>query len=438
LTNVGDPSNVPYMPSTTYKIPASRLTELEKRIAKINKRADKLEKPPVSLVIGDRERVTVERKSLPGLRMGTSFSYEAVNVEVIGETPVLNGWEFLTTVLHRPAGNEFVNLPGTSEADLSNFVFTDKDCDHCHMKRVRNATFIVRNVESGELKQVGSTCLGDFTGYHSPQAAAKAIENIYNLLRDLRTWTGSTAGRTTRTFFLEEWMAFVSYSVRVHGFVSRNKSYDTNEEATTDRAKRHILAAGNDEDVPVPTDEDFATAQRVIAYVRENLVTPSNDFEKQLAAAYASDMDDAVAENTMGLTAAGFAYMWRAEKEAAKAQTQESQEYYGDVDGKYNLILTVEKIGNAFLSRSEFWTTPYNFVDAQGRHFVWFSTAKSVDLEAGKTYSIRGTVKDHRVDNYSGNKQTLLTRCKVNGEAQSSPAGTADNTALNVVMQAMA
>jgi hypothetical protein len=425
------------MPSTTYKIPASRLSELEKRIAKINKRADKLEKPPVSLIIGDTERITVKQGGSLALRMGTSFSYEAVNVEVIGETPVLNGWEFLTTVLHRPAGNEFVNLPGTSEADLSNFVFTDKDCDHCHMKRVRNATFIVRNVESGELKQVGSTCLGDFTGYHSPQAAAKAVENIYNLFRDLRTWTGSTAGRTTRTFFLEEWMAFVAYSVRTHGFVSRNKSEDTGQEATTDRAKRHILAAGNNEDVPVPTDEDFATAQRVITFVRENLTQPSNDFETQLAAAYASDMEGAVAENTMGLTAAGFAYMWRHLKDQAQAVAQKNQTYYGEVGGKYNLILKVERIGNGFESNAGFWTVPVNFTDAHGHHFVWFSTARNLNLEAGKTYVMRGTVKAHNVSRYNGDKQTVLSRCKVNGEAQSSPA-TADDTPLNMVMAAMA
>jgi hypothetical protein len=434
LTNVGEVAIVLHMTTTTHKIPASRLKELEKRIAKINKRAAKLEKEPVSLVIGGREQVTVQQGGSLALRMGTKFTYEAVNVTLIGENPVLNGWQFIATVLHKPAGNEFVHHTD-EENILDKFVFADRDCDHCHKLRIRNATYIVKNVESGELRQIGSTCLGDFTGYHSPQAAAKAMENIYNLFRDLRTWGGSTAGRTTKKFFLEEFMAFVAYSIRVHGFVSRRKAEDEGVWATADRAKRHILDAEAGEDVPAPADEDFAMATKVITWVRDNLEVET-EFDKQLAAIFASDDQD-VSEWEMGRAAAAFVPMWKAERQNQQAVNRMDQEYFGNVDDKLNLVLTVERIGQGFMSRSDFWTTPVNFTDLSGRHFVWFSTAKNLKVEVGKTYNMRGTVKAHNIDKYTGNKVTVLSRCTVQGEVAQTPAGTASD-AMDIVRQAMA
>src|SRR4051794_7672889 len=97
------------MQSTTYKIPASRLKELQQKVAKINKRAAKLEKAPVTVTVGERESVTVNQGGSLALRMGTTFTYEAINVTLTGETPILNGWQFIATVLHKPAGNEFVH-----------------------------------------------------------------------------------------------------------------------------------------------------------------------------------------------------------------------------------------------------------------------------------------------------------------------------------------
>lgn len=423
------------MTTTTYKIPASRLSELEKRIAKINKRAAKLEKPPVSMVVGDREQITVQQGGSLGLRMGTKFTYEAVNVTLIGENPVLNGWQFIATVLHKPAGNEFVTHT-VDETELSSFVFADRDCDHCHMKRVRNATYIVKSVDTDELRQVGSNCLGDFTGYHSPQAAAKALENIYNLFRDLRTWGGSTAGRTTKKFFLEEWMAYVAYSIRTHGFVSKRKAEDEGGISTSARAKAHILAAEAGDNVPRLEDQDYAEARKVIAWVRENVTEPENEFEQQMVAIYASDDQD-VSEWEMARAAAGFIPMWKAEREMNNARKQIDQEYFGEEGERYNFILKVERIGNGFMSRNEFWTTPINFTDLSGHHFVWFSTSRNLDIEVGKSYNARAKVTGHNVDKYSGNKQTTLSRVTFQGEVQS--AGTADaESAMDIVRAAMA
>ena len=48
-------------------------------------------------------------------------------------------------------------------------------CQHCNSNRRRNRVFVLRNVESGDHIQVGSTCVRDFIGY-DPGKLAKMFE----------------------------------------------------------------------------------------------------------------------------------------------------------------------------------------------------------------------------------------------------------------------
>ena len=51
----------------------------------------------------------------------------------------------------------------------------------------------------------------------------------------------------------------------------------------------------------------------------------------------------------------------------------------------------------------------YKFADAEGNTIVWKTGCQ--DFEVGKSYKIKGKVKE--LSEYKGDKQTVLTRCKV-------------------------
>lgn len=51
----------------------------------------------------------------------------------------------------------------------------------------------------------------------------------------------------------------------------------------------------------------------------------------------------------------------------------------------------------------------YKFKDQNDNTIIWKTSNK--DLEEGKTYRIKGTIKEH--SEYDGDKQTVLTRCKI-------------------------
>jgi hypothetical protein len=394
---------VPCM-TNTFLIPLDRMDELQARIDKINKRAVKLDMPLVTL----RHTGKVETRKVPlggrmGYRMGPEYTYDAEWVEVLGSTPKIDGWEFVAVQVHRPAGNEYHWYSDAS--DVSEYRFRERECDHCHKRRVRNATYLVRH-DSGPMMQVGSTCLGDFTGAHSPQAAAKWMENIYTLFLDLRGGWGATAGRTTRKFFLAEWLAFVSLEIREHGWMPGWKAYEEGVSSTAQRAKQNILAASDPDHARMPSDLDYAKADEAIEWVRDHGHSmDAGDFKDNLLAATVSQ-DATVVEQTMGLTAALFPCMWKWERDQAKSESQ----YVGAIKDKVTLKVTCERIGGGDFGYG--WTSIYNMRDEQGNALTWFSSKHNL-MQQGQSYTVTGTVKAHKVDSYTNEKTTHVTRCKV-------------------------
>ena len=99
------------------------------------------------------------------------------------------------------------------------------------------------------------------------------------------------------------------------------------------------------------------------------------------------------------------------EKRLANAPKTDSQ-YIGAVGDKVELELTYVV---AFEFRTHFTykgetSYLYKFADADGNTVTW-KTSKWLDIEEGQTYKVAGTIKDHT--EYKGDKQTVLTRCKV-------------------------
>lgn len=93
-------------------------------------------------------------------------------------------------------------------------------------------------------------------------------------------------------------------------------------------------------------------------------------------------------------------------------------EYVGEVGKRMEVAVTFERAFSYERQAFRGWGTErvyiYKFVDTDGNVLVWNTTAYA-DVEEGKTYSLVGTVAKH--DDYKGEKQTELKRCKVTQRA---------------------
>lgn len=414
-----------------YRIHSQQIRRLRNQLSKLNRKAAKLGTPPVTLRITNEREVV---KTSGQLGWGAVGEYHFVIVS--GTTPKIEGWEFLATIIHRrkrdaegkvlrkPDGsmtdeyeNRFWLKPTWLDSTLTEeevdritepYRHVERQCEHCGWDRIRNNTYIVRH-ESGETRQVGSTCLGDFTGTKSPQVAAAAIEGLLALsdaLDAAESFVPDNAQGLPESFFLKEWVQYVAREVRLNGWLSAKRAYELSKPSSAEAAKNHwfnIMQSNKllvDED-DLPNEEDKELADKVIEFVKN---MPANtEFEVDLQDAYQHEVIDT---RKFGLVAAGVStYNYK----AAKVEAAKGSEWVGQEKDHYTGNLTVDRLHH--FDGAYGYTTVYNFVDIQGHKFTWFTTANH-GLQRGQQYTVRGMIKRHDTDRRSGEKITVLTRCK--------------------------
>lgn len=79
--------------------------------------------------------------------------------------------------------------------------------------------------------------------------------------------------------------------------------------------------------------------------------------------------------------------------------------HVGEIKERLTLTLTVKRVIS--LENNFGHSTMHKFEDSEGNIFVWTTSAKT--LQEGKTYKLRGTVKEHSM--YRNCHETILTRC---------------------------
>ena len=91
-----------------------------------------------------------------------------------------------------------------------------------------------------------------------------------------------------------------------------------------------------------------------------------------------------------------------------------TSEYVGEIGDKIEAKLTF-KSEHSFETHYTYYgelNFIYKFADQDGNIIVW-KTTKCLDLKEGEEYIVKGKIKDH--NEYKGEKQTILTRCKIEG-----------------------
>lgn len=143
---------------------------------------------------GNIERLDkkLERICKKAMKYGNPFHYEKVGevfrnigtkekpeiakfivVDVSGEAKV-NGWIFVATIEHTENGN--VIRKNLYDIEVPERYYTCKPvCDHCGTNRARKDTYIIYNEETKEFKQVGKSCLNEFTNGMSAELYAQYV-----------------------------------------------------------------------------------------------------------------------------------------------------------------------------------------------------------------------------------------------------------------------
>lgn len=386
-----------------YYIHEDNMEKLQKRAVTIRNKCEKHNAVFKFEIIGEEFRQIKDS-------IGRESTHRFVGIDVEGFAKY-NGWEFVATIEHiKQEDGSYKNILRTTQWCVipDEFYTAPPKCDHCNSNRPRKDTYLIYNSTSVEFKQVGRSCLQEYTGGLNIEWVASMLQFIDEL--DKASDEPILLHGSRKYFKVREVLGYAIDVIRKHGYVSR---YDEiGKRSTADR----VFACLKDDFSDMDSGYSGITVQAT--HLTECVIASVNaqiDTDNYLKSLQAMLNQEYCESRDLGYVCS--AYRWyqghvrRIEAEhaleVAKLKDKRS-EYVGEIKGKVD-IPTSDFKDIATIENQYGITTLYQFHDEQGNVFVWFASRAIPHPE--EVISVRGTVKDHR--EYEGVKQTVLTRCVV-------------------------
>lgn len=349
-------------------------------------------------------------------------------------TAKVNGWQFAATIDHTENGNIVRKMLDTVEIP-ERYYYCEPTCEHCKSKRHRKDTYIVYNEETHEFKQVGSSCLCDFTGGYSAELAASYIAMYDELIEGEAPADGCDY---TYYFDLDQLLRYAYYSVKHLGYVSTS-AYETsygpvrttredacdaylydNSPSRLWKRDREIVEEFRDKYHPDYTSEEAKSyVEEMLEYFKNN--EESGDYMHNLKVlANTQYIKSKEAGYVVSMIATYNKHLGKIAERKARDEKNKIESETSNFIGEVGKRIVIDNIDTAEAITS--WgtqygtTTRYKITDKSGNIYMWdSSTGICLGQHTDGTYrnvvSIIGTVKKY--DEFRGIKQTWLTRCKV-------------------------
>ncbi|MFD6417040.1 hypothetical protein [Streptomyces sp. NPDC060194] len=337
-----------------------------------------------------------------------------VTVTIAGDVPRHDGWTVVARLDHDDEGETITSLfPGLSERDAeaaSRYRAVANLCHGCAVARHRTATYLARH-ESGEMAQLGTTCVEPYTGL-----PIKGLEALWRFgrLKDA-DWDedGGEGGYPAdlRVAVLEV-LRVTAAIVKAEGrFYARSEEW-THAMPTADGVEAYFFDRKAPQEWRDGLDAD-QDAPRTAAAVRAWAVEGYGSLSDYRHKVGQLTKDETVAPRHLPTLVSAIAGWRRDQGREAAEQAARSSRPQGAVGERLTRNATVTTVieleGRTYGYQSQ-RRRLVKFQDGDGNVFIWFSSAADVP-DQGDEVELTGTVKDHGV--YGETAQTFLTRCRV-------------------------
>lgn len=410
-----------------FRINEMFMTELEKKLAKIQK---KCEKHGCAFTFKETgEEFETIKDDVTEQEITTRF----VLVEVEG-TAIVNGWEFAASIDKTENGNIIDKAPSCDVEVPRKYWTSSLYCEHCQQKRQRRHVFLVRNTETGEFKQVGRACLAEYTHGLSAEMVASIMECKRACEEAEAAWNGCSFGSMQKYEKSEDVLALAFGAVRAFGYAPTSEIYCTKErvcdyircirgELNRDAFGRYwknpeserIQNEMDAHQISMTNEKDLEDSRKALEWLKEQ--EESTDYMHNLKTA----IGEYTNASRMGLLISLVPTYCKAiereierqKREEEKAKEAQESKHVGEVGKRYSFIIDSFRIltswHNDFGGYYGGEIYIYKFTDADGNVYIWKTGNALDDNCIGKTMT--GTIKEH--GEFNGVKQNNLTRCKV-------------------------
>jgi len=340
-----------------------------------------------------------------------------VEVQLEGEVPKIPGWKVLG-VLEHPAEEDLeagvdtgvIVREAPGETVPARYRTAGPDCEHCQVRRRRKDTVILQD-KDGNVKQVGRSCLADYTGSSDAESRIKAFlawQEHWGRIRELMDDHGLdeqlAMDAPSRVLSLARFLAWVARCVHSDGFVSA-KAEGQRSSSSNCALAAHEASKRPGADTPSPEPEYLAQGEEARTWARENLVTGDgkSTFDHNLAVIVKRDYVDF----RTAKMAVWIFQKWRQAKFPRTFEQNRSEWRPESVGEKVTMRLAVKRV-HPEASESQYGPRDlYILADDAGREIVLF-TAAANGPDEGDVVELKAEILKH--DSYRGRKQTLIAK----------------------------
>lgn len=423
MTHRGDQSKE----RETYWIAEGNMDRLHKALKRMNKRADKIGCPHVTVISHGTKEVhdPVQVAYLADYLQRPVSAADLLNipliklveVEIVGEGPKIEGWKFVGTLDHYTIpGKVIVNtVPG--EAVPEQYFNVEPSCDHCNKIRRRIETFVLEGIDEneGQWQAVGRNCLKDFFG-HDPSAVARWLTRVMVFvasLDDEEEWRGCGGGRYEHYYDSIKVLSNTVACIRTFGWVARSAQDDENV-ATANHVSYIMNPSWNSQErdakklfiakIKFDDEADTKEAEDAVAWLKTK--EPNNEYMHNLKLL---ENEDSIPSKMFGYWCSLIAAYQREMDRLERAKrTKKLNEYLGEI--KDRIVIEVKCVGIQYIDGAYGAVCIHRMLDTDGRSVIWFANSDA-KMVKGASYKIRATVKKH--SEYNDWKQTQVSRLVV-------------------------
>lgn len=389
-----------------YLIPTENMESFEKKIARIRRKAE-------------RAKVDFSYKRLEPIQKETDLPGVTVEcVPVMVECKIhYENWVVIAVLEHQPYGN-LVHLvegewrPGKELKLPEKYKTAQSYCDHCNTMRARNKTVVLYNTETKEFKQVGTTCLREYTG----GIDADMIAAFEECTKEPTEFTGFTS-HSKWYIDIKNFLAGVVASSSLYGYISKSRAREINEEnnkttveATCDLTVRLMSKTSVEKEWKdiYESDDTKTFVEEALEWIK-NMNAESYSYFDNLKVVCSAELVELKNIGYAASLIASYKNHLKAEKKLKEAEKQnEMYHYYRNVDDKISLQGNLACVANY---DTQFGTMYVYKMIQSSCIFVW-KTSKYLGIDdSGKEAMITGKIKEQ--SEFRGVRQNILTRCKV-------------------------
>lgn len=381
---------------TTYTIPAVAKDELQKKLERLQKKAN-VSGNHIEWSFGEEKAVDRNVYSIDPV---TQVLYKTDTDKVFGieiniESDIIrnDGYTVVAQIEAIDNGHNIVKMLGEGVPEQAWYT-TKLFCEHCGTARVKRFAYIVKD-EAGRFKMVGKTCLKDYCGIDPKMIAAS--QEISDLIQsDYGIDEYDFSGRGEYAYDVLKAIATANDIIKENGYVKSDEPYSTKSKLISKSGRLY---------------EASEESMKLAKQMQDEL--SKADYSELTN--YLGNVKNLIESKYCRLNAFGYlAYAPVAFEKMMKQKQQDQQndeakansDYVGTVGDKITADVKESRLITSWQTVYG-WTHLYKFTTADGNTLVWYASR----VYQGEPKHITGTVKDHK--EYDGEKQTVLTRCKL-------------------------